>query len=672
MARIKTKLNRRGYFVDILPTRTRGANELLLYFTFVDGDAVSDLNHGTSLRRAIGRLKPRQFRNLKPGTPILQPDKLFMVYSRYPVAVLPTAFPLTILVWEAMFRKLFGGRKNDNPLLNAKEFSQILRGLANSDPAYALDELSHWLQLVSASKDEIKPRLRYRLITRLNETSLPHARKLLAEYIQASRMSKTREEIIWNASSEFYKTLYDACAHGIANGISRLGNKSIDNESAILGVRAMRCVGMLAHWARLRYRHPLAPQIWAMMADLFNMAELQGFAGTEVALNPRIPEQKISLLTEMVKILMMEVASTEHLTKSQMELARQITEEFAPKFFWENIPADQTVFSVDFASGERPVRLTHLAKPHFMRHCFSPGDALPSLVNSVRQLESGHVPKDLDLRRYPDYRREDLLEVCVHLAQAWDKLAPDDAHPHFDKRKYPRNKMHTHFEVVHGLEDIHQSIRTFHLKPEELPQDVIIDKLANEELVFDISRNKLRHVDAPDEEPGSGLLTQDTVDTEIWVAENGSETGYGMTIPNIANDWVREKEIVGFRKEYSTWSLGIIRRVVGGSKADTYVGIATLAQNAEAVSILPFESELTVWETAGETFSLHHTIALLLPADTPFLNENCLLLQRGSYDLHKTYELSTRKNRQMIRLAFIRETFHNTDLVSFTAVSQNK
>lgn len=570
-----------------------------------------------------------------------------------------------------MFRKFFGGRKPDNPLLNTKEVNQLLGALANSDPAHALDELGHWLQLLVASKDEIKPKLRYSLATRFTEASQPHVRKLLTEYIQTSRMNKTREEVLWNASSDFYRALYSACAHGVADGIARAGNKPVDNETAIAGVRAMRCIGMLAHWARLRYRHDLAPQIWAMMSALFTTAEQRGFSRTAVALNPRAPGQKTSLLTEMVKTLMMEVAFPERLTKSQIELARQITEEFAPVFVWEDIPADQTVFSVDFSARGQPLRLTHLTEPHFMKHCFSPGAALPALANAVKQLESGHVPKDIDIRRYSDYRREDLLEVCVHLSHAWDKLAPDDEQAHFDKRQYARSKLHSHFEVVHGVEDIHQTLRTFRLIPEKLPQDVIIDKLANDELVFDISSNKLRLVGAPHDEPEVDVPTQHKVDVEIWVAENVSETGYGLTIPEIMYDWVRENEIVGFRKEHSAWSVGIIRRVEGGSKAGTHVGIATLARAPEAVSISPFESELTVWETAGETFSLHHTFALLLPADPPFLSDDCLLLPRGSYDLHKTYELPTRKNRKLIRLAFIREMLYNTDLVSFTVINQS-
>lgn len=570
-----------------------------------------------------------------------------------------------------MFRKFFWGKRNDNPLLNANEVNHILGALTNSDAAHALYERSHWLELLSASKDEIKPKLRYSLTTRFNEASQPHLRKLLAEYAQTSRMAKTREEIIWNACSGFYRALHDACIHGVADAISRGGKKSVDDEGAVAGVRAMRCIGMLAHWARLRYRHPLAPHIWDMMSALFATAEQRGFSRMGVALSPRVPGQKTSLLAEMVKILMMEVASPERLTKSQMELARQITEEFAPIFVWEEIPADQAVFAVDFALRERPVRLTHLTKPQFMTHCFSPGGALAALVNTVKQLESGDVPKDIDIRRYADYKREDLLEVCVHLSQAWGKLAPDDERPHFDKRRHVRSKMHAHFEVIHGLADIQQTLRCFRLIPEELPQEVIIDKLANNELVFDISSNKLRLVGAPDNEPEVDIPTQHKVDIEIWVAENVSEMGYGLTIAEVMYDWVREKEIIGFRKEHSMWSVGIIRRVEGGAKAGVHIGIAPLARTAEPASILPFESELTVWETAGEAFSLHHTPALLLPAALPFLSEDCLLLPRGSYDLHKTYGMLTRKSRQLIRLTFVREELYNTDLVSFAVINRS-
>jgi hypothetical protein len=565
------------------------------------------------------------------------------------------------------FNKLFGGG-GDNFLLNAKEITRILDSLSTGDPVHALDEITHWLDFLATSS-EFKLRQRINLATRFNQAAQPHARKLLTEYVQTSRMNKSREEIIFNACAGFFLAAFNAHTRCVADHISQGRIKISETDIATSGVRGMRALGMLAHWMNLRYRQPLPESIWDKMYVLFNIAEQGKFCRTPVMLNPQYPAQT-SVLMEMVKILMMEVSTPGRLTKSHIELARQVIEEFAFSFVWENVPAGETVFYIDFSLRKPPVRLTHVTHPHFMARCFGPGDSVPALVGAIKQLEFGGIPKEVDIHRYPDYKRQDLLEVFLHLSQAWSKLTPQDDHSHFDKRKHERRKFFSHFEVIHGLKDIHTTLLEYKINPDKLPTEMIIDKLSNNEFVYDFGSNKIRP--AGSSIPQVEIHGQEKIHTESWVAENESEAGYGLTIPELMQDWVQARVMLGLRLENADWIVGVLRRVEMGSKDDTHVGIILLSRAPEAVTISPLNTQLSVWENAGETLSLHHTNALLLRADPPLLEEDGLILPAGSYDLHKTYELVTREGKKLIRLDFCRYGYQDADHLSFSLINPGR
>lgn len=565
------------------------------------------------------------------------------------------------------FTKIFGADA-ENLLLNAKEVTRILDSISVSDPVDALDEVAHWLLLLAAS-GELKLKQRINLATRFNQAAQPHARKLLTEYIQSSRMSKSREEIIFNACGGFFLAAYNAHTKCVTDYMAQGRSNVTVSDIATSAVRGMRALGMLAHWMNLRYRQPLPATIWEKAYALFSLAEQRKFCRTPVALNPQSPQQT-SVLMEMVKLLMMEVSSPGRLTKSHIELARQVIEEFATAFVWEQVPAGETVFYIDFSQHKPPVRLTHVTQPHFMARCFGPGNSVPALVNAIKQLEVGAIPKDVDIHRYPDYKRQDLLEVFLHLSQAWSKVTPQEGRSHFDKRQFARKNFYSHFEVIHGLDDIHKKLLEYKFHPEAAPKDVIIDKLATGEFIYDPQSNKIRPVNGEIAGPQVAIPDDHPVLAESWVAANVSEGGYGLNIPEIKRDWVREKILIGLRTEDSGWMTGVIRRVETGSKAATYVGILLLSRMPVAANIAPLDTEVTVWEKLADTYSLDHTNALLLHAETALLNEDCLILPAGSYELHKLYQLATPQGSQLIRLDFCRDSFHKADRVVFSVLEK--
>lgn len=565
------------------------------------------------------------------------------------------------------FNKIFGAEA-ENLLLNAKEITRILDAISVSDPVDALDEVAHWLLLIATS-GELKLKQRINLATRFNQAAQPHARKLLTEYIQSSRMSKSREEIIFNACGSFFLAAYNAHTRCVTDHIAQSRSPVSEIDIATSAVRGMRALAMLAHWMHLRYRQPLPATIWEKAYELFNIAEQRKFCRTAVMLNPQSAQQT-SVLMEMVKLLMMEVSSPGRLTKAHIELARQVIEEFSASFVWEQVPAGDTVFYIDFSQRKPPVRLTQVTQPHFMARCFGPGKSVPALVNAIKQLEAGAIPKEVDIHRYPDYKRQDLLEVFLHLSQAWSKVTPQQSRSHFDKRQFVREKFYSHFEVIHGLDDLHKKLLEFRFHPEAAPKDVVIEKLASGEFIYDPKTNKIRPANGEAAEPNVEIPDDHPIVAESWIAANISEAGYGLTIPEIKRDWVREKVIIGLRTQDSGWMAGVIRRVEMDTATNAYVGILLLSRAPLAVNISPLDTEITVWEKLADTYSLDHTNAILLPAETSLLNEDCLILPPKSYELHKIYQLATPQGNQLIRLDFCRDKYHKADRIAFTVLEK--
>lgn len=567
------------------------------------------------------------------------------------------------------FKRLFG-KRDETPLDNVEEVTRILEHLPQSDPTHSLNEITHWLELI-ATKEDYKLKKRLKLAERFDQSAQQHLRKLLTEYVEAPRMHKSREETIWNACSQFTLAVNEADSRCVTDYITKGSEGVSAEEIAAIAVRGMRALGMQAHLLHLRYQ-PLPASMWDKIYAIFNIAEQRRFCRMPVVLNA-YTKAETSVLLEMLKILMMVISAPESLTKSQIELCRQLVEEFSSSFVWEDLPAGETVFNIDFSTRKPPTRLTHLSKPHFMTRCFGPGNAVSAMVIAVKQLESGAIPKSFDIQRFSNYKREDLLEVLMHLSMAWSKVKPQDEHSHFDKRRSSRNKVYIQLDVVHGLERIYKKVVKHGVSSKKLFTEDHLNKIKYDEMVdlhiFGFVTNKTREgmnavplVDVPVGEPGQ---------IESWVVENISDKGCGLTIPTLKQDWVQENVLLGLKMEGGGWSLGLIRRIEAGSNEDTRVGIRKLSLHPLAASISPANTELTVWETAGDTRSFHHTNALLLLAEPPLLGEDCLILAAGSYALHKIYELSISEGKRLIRLDVCEERYQGADRVIFSLV-ENK
>ncbi|TCV88949.1 hypothetical protein EDC63_10320 [Sulfurirhabdus autotrophica] len=540
------------------------------------------------------------------------------------------------------FKKFFG-EKDESPLANVEEVTRILDYLPVTDPVQSLQELTHWLNQL-ATKENFKLKKRIQLAERFDQSAQQHVRKLLVEYIKTPRMNKARDETIWNTCKQFESAVNLADFRCLADYQKDAEGVSAE-EIALLAVRAMRALTMQVHWLHLRYQS-LPEDFWDKIYAIFNVSEQYGFSRLAVSLNA-YAKVETSVLVEMLKILMMEVSSPDQLTKSQIEIARLLIEDYATSFVWEDLPAGGTVFHMDFASRNPPLRLSQMTQSHFMTRCFGPGKIVSSMVIALKQLESGAIPKGFDIQRFRDFEREDLLEVLLHLSQAWGKaksksqeeLALDN------KRDSQRKKAFSYLDVIHGLGNIHKKLHS------------LSDVFNNAHAENDINQLMQKNIDA-------------SIQVESWVVENVSKRGYGLTIPSLKQDWVQGSVVLAVKLSESPWAIGVIRRIEVDKKADTRVGISVLSLQPVAVRLRPVITDSTVWESKEHTSSAQNIDALLLKAEPPTESVDTLLVEMNSYHLHRIYELITSEGTRLIRLDFCEENFKRLDRVAFSEVKK--
>lgn len=567
-------------------------------------------------------------------------------------------------------------KKNDHPLAREAGVTQIIEELPADNPAMALAELTHWL-LALSSAEGISLKERVKRLARIDQSAQKYERALRRQYTDASRMNRVVEERVWNASFDFLEATVNAHLQCIEN--LPLKGEQNDRDLAIVIMRAMRRLDLQAHWLYLRYR-PLPPEIWGRIFSLIKLAEEHALLHLPITLNSAVKAQT-TVVQELLKLLMMSVAAPEHLTKAQIDLAHVLTHNLAGNFCWEEIPSGSTVFHVDFSKPGTPVRLTKTSEHHFMSRCFGSGEAVSALVAGLKQLERGSVPVTLGAIDFAQYQREDLLEVMAHLSQRWCKMDVRNEHQHFDKRHAGRTQVFYQISVVHSFNYLYDLLARDALpapKPEPKRRSAREENIAYQEqvdmkiygFITEKTRDKMQQLQAIQAlTPASALaVNNDADEAESWVVENISHMGYGVSISSLKEDWVQNHTVIGIQPATAPWQIGVIRRVASESVENTQAGIQILSNRPLAAMLRPHDAEMSIWETAADTQTYHHTPGILMPKEPPYQNEASLLLAAGSYQLHRIYAMAVGEEKRAIRLLDRINTFRGVDQIIFADV----
>ena len=486
---------------------------------------------------------------------------------------------------------LFGGSKPDHPMADLKQAKLLISELPANDAAKALEEVTFWLDSVSHTPD-FKLDYRYGLYDLLDQAGkIPH-RKLTQEYMATDRHEKFREHKLWNAVSEFRKTLgacYNQCIEEFQTGASGAGGLKKELP-AILG-RAIRLATLRLKWGFLRYG-PIEAGIWSELGRLYQFAETKEITTVRAELYPGAYGQG-TVQEELLKALMLAVSSLDGLAPLAQEIAERTVAHFGNLFALQVKPSPGCNYFFDLAGGHPPARVMKGDPVNPTTRFFGAGTAVNALGQLMRDIKVKEgVPSDVNLGG--TYELDAVLSVMRHLALYWKDDPP--------ARSSERRRIATRLTVVHGYSAMLRSI---------MPVD---DEASLDFHVADAG--------------------------ESWIVENVSEGGFGAIIPQVKGDWIRVGSLLGVQTETAKyWGAGIIRRLTRDEYQQRRVGIQLLSKALIPVKLWPASS------VSGRSTMANGNPAILLSAAPDKNGEISLLLELGTFTLGQALDMQVGSKR---------------------------
>jgi hypothetical protein len=514
-----------------------------------------------------------------------------------------------------MFNWLTGGKPN-HPMADLKKARQLAEELSRYDSFKALDEATSWLDSINRTEG-FKVDYRLTLIDLLDRTAKPHQFKLAQEYLDAPRLQKAYENLLWSTYFGFWRmlgTAYLQCIEQFQAGTS--GSGAVKKDLPSVAGRALRALTVQLKWILLRYGR-IEDRIWRDLGRVYLFAESQGIGARQAAIYPGEHGQS-SVQEEFLKALMLAVSAPDSLVPAKLHIAERIVAHFGNCFTLRAKAAPRCGFFFDLSLHQPPARARQGMAAGPMVRFFGPGVAEPALRVLGREIEKkGGVPGEIKLGK--SFDNDVVRSVLAHLQQYWSGKPP--------VRNSQRRELATRFTVVPGFEEILRWI------------DALMDT--------------------------SSLEFGDPAVSESWIVFNVSEGGYGAIVPLLKGDWLKIGSLIGFRPETSSGCrLGIIRRVTRDKYEQRRVGIQELGKAAIPVKLS---------SAGGTTVSDHARRAnagVLLSAKPDKNGEVALLMRAGSFTSKQGFRLQVRDKAYLVSPSALIEGGEDFDWARFKVEKQ--
>ena len=421
---------------------------------------------------------------------------------------------------------MFGwfSKRPDHPLADPAAARALIERLRGGDPCGRLDEVRAYLDTLRRSED-FAPTTLFQVIEHLDEAAKPHQRRLTAEYVEASRMSRADDIRMWRAAASFWESLAASYLHclDVAQAADEKTRGEFAPLLAIACARAIRAVGAELKWMCLRYQAG-SQRLWTSAARAYAQAEVAGVAAAPIRIYS-VSYSESSVLREYLRVLVLGSAGTDVLLPAQVEIAERAIAWFARGFALHLLPDERTTHYVDLATQRPPARYGPDVASSPNRRYFGIADArsdMSALLQVVKVRET--LPDSVRLGEKHGVPL--VIETLDHLLNHFSVNAP--------RRGSPRIPLMTRLLVAHGY---------------RLAADCILREHLGEQARV--------------------------ADTEAWLACDESDSGYGAQIAQRPGDWLRIGALVAVRTELARfWGLGVVRRLVGeGDEGALRVGV---------------------------------------------------------------------------------------------------
>jgi len=446
----------------------------------------------------------------------------------------------------------FKKSKPAHPLADLDKTRELVATLPGNDPAKALERIGGWLDSITQAR-EFELQQRWEAVDLLDQTAVAHRRKLMHDYVSGARSKKADEEKLWNGSVAFWKVLGAAYLRCIAQiRATPDAEPPARDVLALVAARAMRAAGLQLKWIYLRHGQA-EERIWHELGSAYLFAENQGVAALRAELYAE-DRSASSAQEELLKALMLVMASPHNLEAPQLHLAERFVAHFAGRFVLAEKSAPECAYAFDLALAKPPVRVHKDMAPGSMVRFFGAGEAERGLADLMQEIRAKDgIPGDVNLGGHFD--ADTVLSVLAHLARMWDTTPPG--------RRAERSAAATRVTVVPGLPNI--------LRCLELAAG------------------------------GASLDPKTFAEQESWAVFDRSDSGYGVMVPEergsfefdpvtgvraASGDWLRIGSLVALHEEGATgWRIGVVRRITYDASNRRRAGVGLIEGLAAVVRL---------------------------------------------------------------------------------------
>ncbi|MBV8679360.1 MAG: hypothetical protein JO338_02825 [Aquitalea sp.] len=531
-----------------------------------------------------------------------------------------------------------GPKNKSDPLANAAAAKAYADTLKREFGAAAHEKITEMLAEVNAASPYMTADLLDAVLT-LNLEIQPLHENLCNQYFMNSRMPKLLEGQLRSQILAYGKQFLEFYQRALSMDTELELDERLRAMFPLVLVRMMHYFCEFALWQYLRHYSP-DDVFWLNVNQLYRLAEQRHIDSAPVFLfgedSPGTTVQDQYLI-----MLMLSLLSSGNLTLRQFNFSYQLLCLVSNRMSLQAQYSESASFAVSLAEA-RPAARANVSFVSDSARFWSTADMVEIIHGWAMVMEGGRLPPELKPLIEPGIDAGLLRVLC----REWS------ARPvHFDRaERLPVTNRN--LEVAHRLPMLHRLIRL----PDEASmaqarqsESDSFDDAANIRIYgFVTSRKRDRSTlaIAPLNMSGDVNPAASPVRDELlrWSVENVSQTGLGVTLDVLGNEWVSLGSLVGYRDiDSAHWSLGLVRRLKrAGQRERVYLGVETLSSRPVAASIRPVDAKLIDPSLPQDMVWLAGHIALFVPFDRGGRRVNALIMPISVYTLGKQFYMTAR------------------------------
>lgn len=402
-----------------------------------------------------------------------------------------------------------------------------------------------------------------------------------------------------------------------------------------------------ARWQLLRHFSP-DEGFWLEVHKLYQFAERQAMEASPVFL---FGEQGVATTVQdqYLIMLMLTLLDSGNLPMRQVNFAYELLTLVSNRMSITASFASNSSFVV-LLSEDKPARRADARFSGADARFWSTAEVVEILHGWALVLEGGRVPAEIKRLIEPGIDASLLRLLC----REW---APK---PMLFQRAERISVKDRKIEVTHRLPVLHKLIR----QPDEIALQHQNRQAATETFddaanirIYGFITNRKRDRSPLGPASADAIIAPVQEKFPEWELSNISQTGLGVSLGAVGNEWVGLGHLIGFRssREAATWSLGMIRRLKHLPKERVYLGIETLSHRPVAAAIRPTDVRLIDPSLPEDQVWQGGHIALFVPFNRQGKSINTLIMPVSVYMLGKQFYMTAKGKHFQIALGKVLE-----------------